>query len=55
MARGKYLSLEVARKMGKLDRFAKKHPSKGDMGRFFELLEAIAKPKPDEPPSDGSK
>ena len=26
MARGKYFSLEEARKQGKLDQFAKKHP-----------------------------
>ena len=31
MARGKYLSLEEARKMkGGLERFAKEHPSKAD-------------------------
>ncbi len=29
MARGKYLSLEEARKAKKLDRFAKEHPTKG--------------------------
>jgi hypothetical protein len=28
MARGKYLSLEEARKAGKLDQFAKEHPTK---------------------------
>lgn len=30
MARGKYLSLEEARKMRHLDRFANEHPSVGD-------------------------
>ena len=30
MARGKYLSLEEARKRGKLDQFAKEHSSKAD-------------------------
>jgi len=29
MATGKYLSLEEARKLKKLDRFAKEHPTKG--------------------------
>jgi hypothetical protein len=39
MARGKYLSLEEARKMGNLDQFAKEHPSQADE-RFWPLLEA---------------
>ena len=30
MARGKYLSLEEARRMGRLNRFCKEHPSQGD-------------------------
>jgi len=30
MVRGKYLSLEEARKAGKLDQFAWKHPTRGD-------------------------
>ena len=42
MARGKYLSLEEARKSGKLDRFAKEHPSKGDRTLFFRLLDALS-------------
>ena len=45
MSRGKYLSLEEARNMGKLKRFAKEHPSQAD-GRFWPLLEAVAKGKP---------
>lgn len=44
MSRGKYLSLEEARNMGKLNRFAKEHPSHAD-GRFWPLLEAVAKGK----------
>lgn len=40
MAQGKYLSLEEARKLGKLKEFAKEHPSKSD-GRFRPLLEAM--------------
>ena len=43
MARGKYLSLEEARKIkGGLKRFAKEHPSKADE-RFPKLLEAMAR------------
>ena len=42
MARGKYLSLEEARKLGKLDQFAKEHPAQADE-RFWPLLDAMAK------------
>jgi len=42
MSRGKYLSLEEARKMGKLKQFAKEHPSQADK-RFWPLLDAAAK------------
>ena len=35
MATGKYLSLEEARKDGKIKRFCKEHPSKGDMDKFY--------------------
>jgi hypothetical protein len=45
MSRGKYLSLEEARKSGKLDRFAKEHPSEGDRKRFDRLLEEMSKTK----------
>jgi hypothetical protein len=38
MSCGKYLSLEEARKSGKLDRFAKEHPSEGDRSRFNRQL-----------------
>lgn len=31
MSRGKYLSLEEARRLGRLDQFAKEHPSIGDL------------------------
>jgi len=40
MSRGKYLSLEEARKLGKLDQFAKENPSQAD-GRFWPLLDAV--------------
>lgn len=43
MSRGKYLSLEEARKTGKLNRFAKEHPSEGDRERFERLLDAMSK------------
>jgi hypothetical protein len=43
MSRGKYLSLEEARKTGKLDRFAKEHPSEGDRERFDRLLGEMSK------------
>jgi hypothetical protein len=43
MSRGKYLSLEEARKSGKLDRFAKEHPSEGDRKRFDRLLAEMSK------------
>ena len=44
MAIGKYLSLEEARKKGKLKRFTKEHPSKADR-RFWPLLDSIVKGK----------
>ena len=43
MSRGKYLSLEEARKTGELDQFAKEHPSEAERDRFERLLEAMAK------------
>ena len=49
MARGKYLSLEEARRMGLLDRFCKEHPSTGDWNRFNRLFEAMANGKPPSP------
>ena len=46
MSRGKYLSLEEARKTGQLERFAKEHPAVGDEAKFDSLLDAMAKNKP---------
>jgi hypothetical protein len=43
MSRGNYLSLEEARKTGKLARFAKEHPSEGDRKRFERLLDEMSK------------
>ncbi len=48
MARGKYLSLEEARKQKRVDRFCKEHPSEGDEKLFDRLLDAMAKPKSSE-------
>ncbi len=45
MARGRYLSLEEARKSGKMSRFCKEHPSEGDEQLFDKLFEAMALPK----------
>ncbi len=42
MSRGKYLSLEEARKSGTLDRFAKEYPLEADRDRFERLLEAMS-------------
>lgn len=47
MSTGKYMSLEEARKQGKLKRFTKDHPSKGDKKAFDNLLNRMAKGKPD--------
>ena len=50
MARGKYLSLEEARKKGKLKQFAKEHPSEGDTTAFERLTHAMALGRmPEEP------
>ncbi len=54
MARGRYLSLEEARKMKRLDRFCKEHPSEWDEKQFDRLLDAMAKPKPETDGDDGN-
>ncbi len=43
MSRGKYLSLEEARKTGKFKQFIKEHPSEADAGRFQALLDSMTK------------
>ena len=48
MARGKYLSLEEARRRGLLGRFCEQHPSEGDEELFDRLLDAMAKVKSSE-------
>ena len=42
MSRGKYLSLEEARRLGKLDQFCKEHPSDADADRFKKLLALVS-------------
>lgn len=49
MARGKYLSLEEARKQSSLDQFCKEHPSVGDREQFDRLLDAMAHGGPPTP------
>ena len=49
MARGKYLSLEEARRIGQLNRFCKEHPSTGDREKFDRLFEAMAHGEPPSP------
>ena len=46
MARGKYLSLEEARKAGKIKQFCKEHPSKSEGDRFARLLDAMTRGEP---------
>ena len=50
MARGKYLSLEEARKLGKMDQFVREHDVQPDAanprGRFDVLLGKMAAGKP---------
>ena len=50
MSRGKHLSLEEARNMGKLKRFAKEHPSEGDEKQFDEVFERMAKAEKEKTP-----
>ena len=44
MSRGKYLSLEEARRMGLINQFAKEHPSRGDWRLFDALVDSFAGP-----------
>ena len=46
MSTGKYLSLEEARKQGKMKRFVKEHPSQGNEKQFDKLLGRMAHNKP---------
>lgn len=49
MSRGKYLSLDEARRLGQLDRFAKEHPSVGDWDKWQRLMDAMAHGEPPVP------
>ena len=51
MLTGKYLSLPEAQKGGRIDQFAKEHPSTGDRNVFDDLLDAMAKKPPVTRPS----
>ena len=53
VARGKYLSLEEARRMGRLDQFCKEHPSQTNTVRFEALLDAMCRGEP--PPKRKAK
>lgn len=44
MARGKYFSLEEARRTGKIDQFCKEHPSRGDWKLFDAMMDSIVGP-----------
>ena len=46
MSTGKYLSLEEARKQGKIDRFAKEHKTVGDRKAFEGLLDRMTRNLP---------
>ena len=46
MARGKYLSLDEARKTGEINRFCKEHPSTGNMELWDRLFLAMAHGEP---------
>ena len=44
MSRGKYLSLEEARKLGQISQFCKEHPSEGNWDMFDATMDSIACP-----------
>ena len=52
MSRGKYLSLEEARKGetkgATIERFCEEHPSKGSRRKFDQIFRRMAKAKPKE-------
>ena len=45
MARGRYLSLEEARKQGKIEQFCKEHLSRGDWNLFDAMMDWFAGPE----------
>ncbi len=50
MSRGKYLSLEEARKADQLEQFAKEHPSEGDETQYDRVFERMAKAEKEKTP-----
>jgi hypothetical protein len=52
MSRGKYLSLEEARKAKGLEQFAKEHPSEGDKTVLDALFTAMTGGAPKRTPKD---
>ena len=50
MSRGKFLSLEEARKADQLKQFAKEHPSEGDEKLFDKIFEKMAKAEREKTP-----
>lgn len=55
MARGRYLSLEEARKAGKLEQFAKEHPSVGDAAAFDALSDEMITGRKEQPRQTSGK
>ena len=55
MSHGKYLSLEEARKLGKLKEFAEQHPSEADRKRFEALLDAMTRSSPEAGQTSGAE
>ena len=45
MARGKYLSLDEARRLGRIDQFCNEHPSRGSWQQFDAMMDWFAGPK----------
>ena len=55
MAQGKYLSLEEARKLKRLDRFCDEHPKMADAERFERLLDLMSRNGASESPGEGER
>lgn len=55
MSKGKYYSLEEARKADDLEGFAKAHPSKGDKAKFDSMLGRMLKTPPQSKKGRGKK
>jgi hypothetical protein len=44
MARGKYLSLEEARRLNQINQFCAEHPSRGNWKEFDALMDSFTSP-----------